>query len=226
MTQTCGRPTRKQQPCRAPVQRIYRWPQPSHSGPACSSHLTDEERAAFDALKAEDDAEFHEAHQQAPACHSWPAVERVELNEWERGREQRRGPGTSEPFRMGRQLIAWQAGRCALCGGPGANVEDHCHRTGLFRGWLCRSCNTREGLWDTALFRQYRERPPAVIVGYTYQYDGYGCADGAEPEQWVVDVLGPQPPDHSPEAVAYLAAAAALDKPRHRPGNPLKRMGL
>jgi hypothetical protein len=132
----------------------------------------------------------------------------------------------AEALRLCRQLLTWQADRCAICGELGGDVEDHCHRSGLFRGWLCHSCNIREGLWDTTTFRLYRERPPAVILGYTYQYDGYGCSDGAEPEQWVVDALGPRPPDHSPEAAAYLAAAATLDKPRQRPDNPLKKMGL
>lgn len=51
---------------------------------------------------------------------------------------------------------AWQDDRCAMCGterrpcptcgqqrGKGL-VEDHCHRTGLRRGYLCRSCNVLE----------------------------------------------------------------------------------
>lgn len=40
----------------------------------------------------------------------------------------------------------WQDGRCGLCGnGKMPLVEDHDHDTGLVRGWLCRSCNSREG---------------------------------------------------------------------------------
>jgi hypothetical protein len=34
---------------------------------------------------------------------------------------------------------------CELCGGPPGNRAsihlDHCHQTGVFRGWLCNSCN-------------------------------------------------------------------------------------
>ena len=46
-------------------------------------------------------------------------------------------------------MRAWQDGRCALCGfRDGPLVEDHCHMTGLVRGYLCRSCNTTEGVSD------------------------------------------------------------------------------
>lgn len=34
---------------------------------------------------------------------------------------------------------------CAMCGGPGPLVNDHCHLTGLERGRLCHSCNSQEG---------------------------------------------------------------------------------
>lgn len=124
--------------------------------------------------------------------------------------------------------MTWQAGRCAICGYPGAEVEDHCHRTGLFRGYLCRGCNTQEGVSGADPFRLYRERPPAVIVGYSYQYSGYGCSDGAEPYDWVVEALGPVPPDHTREAAEYLAAAAKLEKPRMGFGrdNPMWNIGL
>lgn len=47
-------------------------------------------------------------------------------------------PGTS--------LRTWQAGRCAWCGFEDSLVRDHCHRTGLIRGLLCRGCNSHEGL--------------------------------------------------------------------------------
>lgn len=31
--------------------------------------------------------------------------------------------------------------RCELCGEIGPVVYDHCHKTGIFRGWLCSKCN-------------------------------------------------------------------------------------
>jgi hypothetical protein len=37
-----------------------------------------------------------------------------------------------------------------MCGGPpnghGGLHFDHCHETGLFRGWLCSKCNSGLGL--------------------------------------------------------------------------------
>jgi len=51
-----------------------------------------------------------------------------------------------------------------LCERPGcthkATVVDHCHRTGAFRGWLCKACNTGLGMLgdtieDVEQLRQY-----------------------------------------------------------------------
>ena len=64
-----------------------------------------------------------------------------------------------------------------------------------------------------------------MIIGHTYQYSGFGCPHGALPLEWVVDALGLVPPDHSPEAVAYLSAAAVLVEPRRR-ANALNGIGL
>ena len=48
------------------------------------------------------------------------------------------------------RLVALQDGRCAICGEPPPEGErlqlDHDHRTGLFRGLLCGSCNGGMGL--------------------------------------------------------------------------------
>lgn len=30
---------------------------------------------------------------------------------------------------------------CELCGAIGIICFDHCHKTGKFRGWICRRCN-------------------------------------------------------------------------------------
>ncbi len=65
---------------------------------------------------------------------------------------------------------AWHAGRCAACGYRDVRlVDDHDHATGLIRGLLCRSCNGREP-YDDGLFRKYRERPPAQILGIHLRY--------------------------------------------------------
>lgn len=59
----------------------------------------------------------------------------------------------------------WHQNRCAICGQTTALVQDHDLRTGLIRGYLCRSCSVceasrRGGVWD-----KYRERSPAWICG-------------------------------------------------------------
>ncbi|MYS75161.1 hypothetical protein GTY88_32795 [Streptomyces sp. SID5926] len=68
----------------------------------------------------------------------------------------------------------WQAGRCAVCGETDRRmVCDHDHATGLVRGWLCVSCNTREGVAvgpAGTLFAAYRERPPTTILGLRIRY--------------------------------------------------------
>ncbi|MER7987003.1 endonuclease VII domain-containing protein [Streptomyces noursei] len=66
-------------------------------------------------------------------------------------------------------LVASQGGRCAICGGVRKQrlSVDHCHKTQLVRGLLCRMCNGRlltaandrpETLWAAA---SYLEDPPA-----------------------------------------------------------------
>ncbi|WP_352243032.1 endonuclease domain-containing protein [Lentzea sp. NBRC 105346] len=158
---------------------------------SCAAHLTAEERDVLEAGRARSQKAYDDAHRSPPACHEWP------------------------PPVPGQTVAQWQAGRCAICGVPGGSVVDHCHRTGLFRGFLCTGCNTREGLRCELIFRLYRERPPAVILGQTHQYVGYGYSfdNGAEPQQWVRDELGPVPDDPA-AAAEYLAAAARLADPR------------
>lgn len=136
-----------------------------------------------------------------PACHTWDA-----------------------PL-PGQNLFDWQARRCGICDYAHAAVTDHCHRTGLVRGLLCTGCNIREGRGNAPVIVAYRLRPPAVIFGWTIEYDGdWGVS--SEPEHWVVDALGPVPDDlHA--AARYLEAAARLPEPAMRPeDNPLRKMGL
>ncbi|MET9319204.1 endonuclease domain-containing protein [Streptomyces sp. NPDC003038] len=70
-------------------------------------------------------------------------------------------------------LLEWQKGRCALCDRVDRDlVCDHNHATGLVRGWLCRSCNTREGVNQEpgTIFSLYRERHPASLLGVQVRY--------------------------------------------------------
>lgn len=39
-----------------------------------------------------------------------------------------------------------RAMQCELCGAFGMTVFDHCHATGVFRGWICDRCNKVLGL--------------------------------------------------------------------------------
>lgn len=70
-------------------------------------------------------------------------------------------------------LMAWQEGRCAVCGrvfGESMFV-DHDHLSWLIRGLLCPSCNIREGRrTDDYLFAAYRRRHPAAILGLSVGY--------------------------------------------------------
>lgn len=70
-------------------------------------------------------------------------------------------------------LIAeFHADRCAMCGKRVADnaVTDHDHATGLVRGFLCRGCNTREGMCGAPVFVKYRRRYPMLILGIEWAY--------------------------------------------------------
>ena len=56
-------------------------------------------------------------------------------------------------------MVAAQGGGCAACGrtdfkGPRGRHVDHCHKTGVVRGVLCRGCNTSLG--------QMEDNPTAI----------------------------------------------------------------
>lgn len=80
------------------------------------------------------------------------------------------------------RLDLFQGERCGICGSgqPGRLVQDHDHRTGLVRGWLCRSCNAYEAKNPAAggAWAGYRQRSPAVIVGLRRYYVGFAWLDG------------------------------------------------
>jgi hypothetical protein len=133
------------------------------------------------------------AYTPVPACHSWM------------------------PPAPGQGHIDWQDGRCAGCNDReekhARHVTDHCHRTGLERGLLCRSCNISEAYsLDQGFWQFYRERPPTVICKSARVY-GRGAHDTLE--GWVFRALGPVP-EAPAEMAAYLAAAAAMPQPGRR----------
>ncbi|MFF4952868.1 endonuclease VII domain-containing protein [Streptomyces chattanoogensis] len=60
-------------------------------------------------------------------------------------------------------LFTAQGGRCAICGGTRTQrlSVDHCHRTQLVRGLLCRMCNGR-------LLTAARDRPETLRAAADY----------------------------------------------------------
>lgn len=82
-------------------------------------------------------------------------------------------------------LARWHDGRCAICGRASDLVCDHDHQTGLVRGWLCRSCNAREGAnrQPGTIFARYRECHPAAILGLTVRYLNPVTGEYTEPER-------------------------------------------
>lgn len=49
------------------------------------------------------------------------------------------------------QYIEGMSGLCQLCGNRPAEAVDHCHATGLFRGFLCGLCNRGIGMLGDTL---------------------------------------------------------------------------
>nr|WP_052478164.1 endonuclease domain-containing protein [Kibdelosporangium sp. MJ126-NF4]CEL16569.1 hypothetical protein [Kibdelosporangium sp. MJ126-NF4]CTQ89081.1 hypothetical protein [Kibdelosporangium sp. MJ126-NF4] len=69
------------------------------------------------------------------------------------------------------RLLRWHKGACALCWNVMPLMEDHDHDTGLVRGYLCGSCNTREGFaGDIMPFAVYRAFPPTRMLGLEIRY--------------------------------------------------------
>lgn len=206
----CTRQRSNGQPCRG--QSVgWSWSSVNSTPvpPSCWHHLTKAERAELAAGQERAEQRYQAANAVDPACWSWPLPLDDETETYGLSTEILALPGMRQSMRLSR----WQAGRCAICDGPAGQVEDHCHRSGLFRGYLCLGCNVREGVQGVPLFQKYRSRPPAVILGFTYRYVGFGYPDGALADDWVVKALGPVPPDYTPAAAEYLAAASALPLP-------------
>lgn len=193
----CGRETKAGHPCTK-----------AHAAhaPACASHLTEQEEAERRrAVRtdwerqtgAQDEARYIEAFDMSPVCASWE-------------------PPTAPIRRLGE----WHPALCAICGeverNPRGLAEDHCHRSGMVRGYLCRVCNQQEGREGplARLFQEYRENPPAVIAGWSYPYVGmFADLPWAQAEPWVITALGPPPERPGSDAAAYLQAAAKLTPP-------------
>jgi hypothetical protein len=160
----------------------------------CALHLEGEDRAAWKhaqspagyaehmaalalTLPPEQQAKIA-AHEQAayrvwvegiPACWDWPTDTPVDARG---GLSDATWKALGEYGRALSLVDTWQDGRCAVCGDRGSLKEDHDHATGLTRGYLCNSCNTKEGAAyrDYLVFTRYRERHPAAILGVRAEY--------------------------------------------------------
>ncbi len=75
-----------------------------------------------------------------------------------------------------RYLHTWQEKRCAMCGRDGEKLYlDHCHETGLARGFLCSSCNTKEQSQGNSIeWRIYKDFPPTTLLGLAFYYNDFG----------------------------------------------------
>lgn len=94
-----------------------------------------------------------------------------------RGRRRQLATGVSPE--MYAELMAFQEGRCAICGCDlmkGRVAADHCHDTKKPRGLLCLACNAAEGMikktgLDPVEFGRslaaYLANPPADVVALT-----------------------------------------------------------
>lgn len=143
-----------------------------------------------------------------PACWSWDvpsAQSKAELIA-ARMREQESLPPAQRYSASELELVFWSPQmtrfgtfhdeRCAVCGVRGQHlVDDHCHQTGQVRGYLCRSCNVREGKSGAAVFIRYRRIHPAAILDYHELYTGVGWNDGWSLVEMRRDAyqLGPRP---------------------------------
>lgn len=194
-TSSCGHKTRKGAPCKnAPVMWFSDWPPPEAPG-RCKTHLTAEDRALLEGCLL---AGEQERQKLVPACWSWPLP-------FSDGTEPPSSPQMPED--SGRDLlIAWQDGRCALCGETGALVEDHDHETGMVRGFLCRTCNSMEGHASEGADGRigcYRERPPTVILGIGFQYIDPWTGRTAEHRTEGFDPWANADPSHCRQCYAF-----------------------
>jgi hypothetical protein len=128
-----------------------------------------------------------------PACWQWPALDIA-------GRIIGESCDAASNRHV-RAIYYWQAGRCAICGiqqDPGRSghglVLDHDHGTNLTRGLLCNRCNMEEGRSKREIFRAYRHRYPALILGVTVPHNAV-CIDascdclGLARERWLTEVV-------------------------------------
>jgi hypothetical protein len=172
VTAICTATAKSGRPCQA---LAIRWPYGVDGNPhLCAKHAPALLRERRDALFAEETRRHAERlDAREPECWTWdPAVPLDRIADefgWDlQDFTPRFESAEEQALRIA--LAAWHGRRCAVCGFHDLRlIEDHDHDTGLIRGLLCRSCNGKEP-HDDGLFRKYRERPPALILGIHLRY--------------------------------------------------------
>lgn len=196
--QRCTNVNRKGDRCR--LQRTG-WGSPDRGWPLdpkrCTRHLTEDEKATRDQHGLLDFAAEWGGWgilPAEPACWSWPVLDeaRAMLQRW-RDEDPATIGRVAHATLFGDAIRLHHQGRCAICGRPGNEVEDHDHTTGLVRGWLDRGCNTSEGMNRDpgSVYGMYRRKHPYLILGIEVPYSGFGWENGKPigAEEW-------PPPEH------------------------------
>lgn len=80
----------------------------------------------------------------------------------------------------GTDMWEWQDGRCAWCGheDPVRRLDaDHCHMTGLVRGYLCRACNINESVSFDPAWDEWREgdNPAFALKHFEVYRNNFGA---------------------------------------------------
>jgi hypothetical protein len=175
----CGKPTKKGTACRA---SLHSWLEglEVRRADGCWTHMDAAFREAAEARKRRDEEAWQAYLDADPICWSWPVPDGLDNWTYPQGSaidEQLPGDVLADLLghpesRASVILYHWQDGRCAICGHRRDLVEDHDHRTGLVRGYLCRGCNTQEGVYGScdSLFGRYRQRHPTSMLGLRIRY--------------------------------------------------------
>lgn len=151
----------------------------------CWQHLPWTEREALAAAReAAEEGALQKWLELEPACWSWTVIDEIREHLTRSQDPALSLLDSARAFMTGLRL--YDQGRCAICGGMGNEVEDHCHWTGRVRGWLCRSCNVREAKdrHSESPFGKYRRRYPYMILDLDEPYTGRGWRDGEPIGGW------------------------------------------
>lgn len=136
----------------------------------CYLHLTAEEKQTIRQIEVDRERALRDAFNVDPACWSWVVTDEIRTDL----AASEAADSLAENVNLFcRGMRAFDHGCCAICGQLGNEVQDHDHETGLVRGWLCRSCNTREGMYPCGgndVFARYRRWHPYKMLGLQHRY--------------------------------------------------------